>query len=68
MGATIKANVDRLLKLKGWTRYRLSKESGVTPSLIYSLESKQSGPSSTVLIKIADALDCTVDDLLKKQS
>lgn len=67
MGAMIKNNVDKLLERKGWTRYRLSKESGVTMSVIYSLGSKESGPSAEILLKLANALDCTVDELLKQQ-
>lgn len=65
MGTTVKNNVDRLLEVKGWTRYRLSKESGVTMSLIYSLGNKESGPNSETLIKLADALECTVDELVR---
>ncbi|MNI98377.1 helix-turn-helix protein [compost metagenome] len=65
MGAAIKNNVDRLLEHKGWTRYRLSKESGVTMSLIYSLGNKESGPSADTLVKIADAIGCTVDELVR---
>ncbi len=67
MGATIKNNVDALLARKGWTRYRLSKESGVTMSVIYSLGAKESGPSAEILLKLANALNCTVDELLKSQ-
>jgi DNA-binding Xre family transcriptional regulator len=65
MGTAIKNNVDKLLKSKGWTRYRLSKESGVTMSLIYSLGGKESGPSADTLLKIADALGCTIDELVR---
>lgn len=65
MGSAIKNNVDKLLEDKGWTRYRLSKESGVSMSVIYSLEQKESGPTADTLIKIADALGSTIDALVR---
>ncbi|MDF9844588.1 MULTISPECIES: helix-turn-helix transcriptional regulator [unclassified Paenibacillus] len=65
MGETLKKNVDELLKLKGWTRYRLSKESGVSMTVIYNLAQKESGPSADTLIKISNALGCTVDALVR---
>ncbi|MNW27534.1 helix-turn-helix protein [compost metagenome] len=65
MGTAIKQNVDRLLERRGWTRYRLSKESGVTMSVIYSLGEKESGPTADKLLKIANALGCTVDELVR---
>ncbi|MDU5143553.1 helix-turn-helix domain-containing protein [Paenibacillus dendritiformis] len=65
MGTAVKKNVDRLLKAKGWTRYRLSKESGITMSVIYSLGEKESGPTADKLLKIANALGCTVDELVR---
>jgi DNA-binding Xre family transcriptional regulator len=65
MGTAVKNNVDRILQVKGWTRYRLSKESGVTMSVIYSLGQKESGPTADKLLKIADALGCTVDELVR---
>ncbi|SFE10874.1 DNA-binding transcriptional regulator, XRE-family HTH domain [Paenibacillus algorifonticola] len=65
MGTAIKGNVDRLLKEKGWTRYRLSKESGVSMTVIYSLDKKESGPTADTLVKMADALGSTVDALVR---
>lgn len=65
MGTAVEENVNRLLALKGWTRYRLSKESGITMSVIYQLGDKASGPTADKLLKIADALGCTVDELVR---
>lgn len=65
MGLAIKNNVDKLLEEKGWTSYRLSKESGVSMTVIYSLDKKKSGPTADTLVKIADALDVTVDQLVR---
>lgn len=65
MGLAIKNNVDKLLEEKGWTSYRLSKESGVSMTVIYSLDKKKSGPTADTLVKIADALDVTIDQLVR---
>ncbi|MNC02421.1 helix-turn-helix protein [compost metagenome] len=65
MGTAVKGNVDRLLKQRGWTRYRLGKESGVTMSVIYQLGEKEKGLTADTLVKIANALECTVDDLVR---
>ena len=66
MGLAVKTNVDKLIAQKNWSLYRLSKESGVPATVLYSLEQKEKGPTADTLIKIADALDCTVDELLRK--
>lgn len=66
MGTVIKKNLDRLLEERGWTRYRLSKESGITQSVIYSLDKKESGPTADKLLKIATALGCSIDELVRE--
>lgn len=40
MGLAIENNVDRLITEKGWTIYRLSKESGVAVSALYNIGKK----------------------------
>ncbi|MGF7049116.1 transcriptional regulator with XRE-family HTH domain [Paenibacillus sp. DS2015] len=65
MGMLIKSNVDKLLESKGWTLYRLSKESKVSMTVIYNLGSREHGPTAETLIKIADALGVKVDALLR---
>lgn len=65
MGHAIKANIDKMLDEKGWTRYRLSKESGVSMTAIYSLDKKESGPHAETLVKLADALGVTLDELVR---
>lgn len=65
MGLAIKNNIERLLETKGWTIYRLSKESGVSLTVLYSLEKKQMGPTADTLVKLADALGVTVDELVR---
>lgn len=65
MGTAIKANIDKILDAKGWTRYRLSKESGVSMTAIYSLDKKESGPTADTLVKLADALGVTIDEIVR---
>lgn len=66
MGNVINNNVSRLLGIKGWTPYRLGKESGVSMTAIYSLKSKKQGPNAETLLKLSNALGVTVDELIKE--
>ncbi|WP_339194685.1 helix-turn-helix transcriptional regulator [Paenibacillus sp. FSL P4-0176] len=68
MGKAIEENMQRLIGAKGWTVYRLSKESGVAVSALYSIGKKRQGPYVETLIKLSNALGCTVDDLVKEQT
>lgn len=65
MGIKIGNNVQRFLDERGWTPYRLGKESGVSMTVIYGLKEKKQGPSAETLIKLANALEVTVDELLR---
>jgi transcriptional regulator with XRE-family HTH domain len=65
MGLAIKNNIQKMLDEKGWTTYRLSKESGVSLTALYSLEEKKQGPTADTLVKLADALGVTVDELIR---
>lgn len=67
MGLLIKNNIQRLADVKGWTLYRLSKESGVSLTVLYSLDKKELGPTADTLIRLADALEVTVDDLIRER-
>lgn len=67
MGQTIEVNIQRLIEAKGWTIYRLSKESGVTVSALYNIGRKKQGPYAETLLKLSIALDCTVDELVKSR-
>ncbi|MBY0054100.1 helix-turn-helix transcriptional regulator [Brevibacillus agri] len=65
MGEAIKAKVQKLIEEKGWTLYRLSKESGISLTALYSLDKKELGPTADTLVKLADALGVTVDELVR---
>ncbi|EJW20050.1 helix-turn-helix domain-containing protein [Paenibacillus alvei] len=65
MGMTIAENVHKLLEEKRWTVYRLGKESGVSLTVLYGLGAKKQGPNAETLVKLANALDVTVDELVR---
>lgn len=65
MGHAIKSNVHRLIEAKGWTIYRLSKESGIALTVLYSLGEKSMGPTADTLLKLADALGVSIDEIVR---
>lgn len=65
MGLAIKTNVQKLIEAKGWTIYRLGKNSGIPLTVLYSLGEKKQGPTADTLVRIADALGVTVDELVR---
>ena len=67
MGAAIEKNIQRLIEEKGWTIYRLSKNSGVSLTALYSLGEKKQGPNAETLVKLSKALGVTIDELVKDE-
>ncbi|WP_025847659.1 helix-turn-helix domain-containing protein [Paenibacillus ehimensis] len=65
MGAAIEKNIQRLIEEKGWTIYRLSKNSGVSLTALYSLGGKKQGPNAETLVKLSKALGVSIDELVK---
>lgn len=66
----IGANLDRLLQAKGWTLELLAVElqQRGTPINIHTLMSwriNRRTPNGRNLIALADALDCTTDEILR---
>lgn len=58
--------LKQALKRKGWTRYRLEKESGITfPTLYAMFYGKSKGYSADVLNRLCATLHCKPGDLLK---
>lgn len=55
--------VEKILKEKGMTVYKLSKITGIPDNTLRNYRSKRSEPSFTNVCKIADALDISLDDL-----
>lgn len=65
MGLAIEENIHKLIAERGWTIYRLAKESNVTVSALYNMGKKKQGPQAETLIKLADALEVTIDELVR---
>ncbi|MFD1990049.1 helix-turn-helix domain-containing protein [Paenibacillus nicotianae] len=65
MTMQIDKNIERMLKEKKWTIYKLGKESGVSLSALYALPNKKKGPNAETLVKLADALETTIDNLIR---
>jgi DNA-binding Xre family transcriptional regulator len=62
----ITCTLKEVLKRKGWTRYRLQKESGITFPTLYSMfYGKSKGYSAKVLNRLCATLRCEPGDLLK---
>lgn len=56
--------IEKQLKIKGWSIYRLAKESGVHPSNFSNLKAGRLKEMSwTNMCKIADALEVSLDEL-----
>ena len=67
-GSMIVCRLKEVLKRRGWTRYRLQKESGVTYQTIHHMFRGRSKLYSTaVLEKICRSLRCQPGDLLRRQ-
>lgn len=65
MAIDVEKNVQKLIKEKGWTIYRLSKESDVSLTALYSLGNKKKGPNADTLVKLSETLGVTIDELVK---
>lgn len=60
-------NVEKILKEKYITIYKLSKLTGISDNTLRNYRSKHSDPSFTNACKIADALGVSLDDLREKE-
>lgn len=60
-------NVEKFLKEKGISIYKLSKLTGIPDNTLRNYRSKHSDPSFTNACKIADALDISLDELRDKK-
>lgn len=60
-------NIQMLRKEKGWTQEHLAEVSGVHRVLIANYESKGKGMTLATANKLAQALGCTVFDLIREE-
>lgn len=61
---TLGEKLKMLREKKGWSKYRLSKESGVAPITITKIERGEIYPELETLLKLAEALDVDVEELI----
>ena len=62
--ARISANVDRLCQERGLSWYRLSQLVGVSDQQIANICNGRHEPTASLLNRIAEALECSMDDLM----
>lgn len=60
-------NLRRIRKEKGLTMKQLGEMTDVTESMIQMVETGSRSPSFELLLKLGEALDCSVDELLDKK-
>ena len=60
----VKLRIVELRAKKGWSQSRLAKESGIGQGTLSRIETGTQEPRAQTLVKIADALDVEVYDLL----
>lgn len=59
------SSIQNLRLAKNYTQEQLAKILGVERSTIAKWETGQSMPRTELLIRVADTLDCSIDDLLR---
>lgn len=59
--------IKRLREAAGLRQYELAERMGVKQASVSAWESGQAMPSAANLLKLADVLDCTVDELLGRK-
>lgn len=57
--------LNTLRKEKGWTQTELAEKTGVTNQAVSKWETGESYPETSILIKLSELFDVSVDDLLK---
>lgn len=60
-------NLRRIRKARGLTQKELAEQVDVTESMIGMIENEKRSPSFELLLKLGEALDCSVDDLLRAE-
>lgn len=57
-------NIDALLRRKGWSRYRLAQESGITEATISNIMNEKHEPRISVLVTLATAMGVSANRLI----
>ena len=56
----VHARIEQLMKERKWTRYRLARESGLSPSTVANLFYRNNVPTLSTLEAVADAFGMTL--------
>ena len=67
MAVTIAQTVHRLRTERSWTLNELAARSGISRRLIVQMEQAQANPSIGTLLRLADAFEVTLSELLPEQ-
>ncbi len=62
---TVTKNIFQLMDTKGVSAYKLSKETGISESVISRWRSGEQSPSVTSLVKVAHYFQCGLSELMK---
>lgn len=62
---TVTKNIFRLMDNKGVSAYKLSKETGISESVISRWRSGEQSPSVMSLVKVAHYFQCGLSELMK---
>lgn len=56
-------NVKKIRKSKGWSQSELANKLGVSRTTVTMWESGGKAPRSGTVVRLADVLNCTIDEL-----
>ena len=59
---------ERIRRERGITQVELAQKIGATQGAISMIENGERNPSVPMIVRIAEALDCTVDELLASET
>lgn len=62
---TVTNNIFQLMDTKGVSAYKLSKETGISESVISRWRSGEQSPSVSSLVKVAHYFQCGLSELMK---
>ena len=62
---TVTKNIFQLMDTKGVSAYKLSKETGISESVISRWKSGEQSPSISSLVKVAHFFDCGLSEMMK---
>ena len=60
--------LEEIRKAKGLSQIEVANAIGMTQAYVSGLESGKKSPSFETLVKLARALDCTLDDLVETKA